>query len=151
MSKADKSGLVDCCVVVCAVANPPNAVDVDARVMVEPHPEDELLAHDGLFTVGLLLLLLLDIAFMDMDLVIRLSVRLIGLGVGFGVDCCCIICFFSCNVRLEEDLEMLEAVMDEEILGLSWPAITELTRLLLSALTKSPSPIPSNMESMADV
>lgn len=55
-----------------------------------------------------------DIAFMDMDLLIRESVKLPGepeaLG-GWTGSCFCIICFFSCNVNVEEDLGMIVFVL----------------------------------------
>ena len=50
---------------------------------------------------------------------------------------------------LEEDLEMLgmETLLSELLSG---PAIIELTRVVLSLLMKSPSPIPVNMLSMEE-
>ena len=52
-------------------------------------------------------------------------------------------------MELEEDLEMLGM---ETLLSDLWsgPAIMELTKLVLSLLMKSPSPIPANMLSMEE-
>ena len=75
-------------------------------------------------------------AFMDMDLVMRESVRLTGEddAAVCKVSCFCIICFFSCNVKLEDDFGMFCVLVLFSCRGLS-PPMTVLTSLLLSVLT----------------
>ena len=76
-----------------------------------------------------------DIAFMDMDLFIRESVKSTGEAEAleaWTVSCFCIICFFSCNDKLEEDLGMFGVLFSCFLLS---APMTVFTSLLLSVFT----------------
>ena len=162
LSNADRSGLL--CVGFGCVIPKSEGLNEEEAAAKFPKPCDDCWANPptkpvlGLFQVGVfdivllvfqficpelglkvpeeLLVLGTDIAFMDMDLLIRESVKLTGeadtLG-GWTGSCFCIICFFSCNVKLEEDFGMLGVFVLFSCFTLSVP-MTVLTRLLLSLL-----------------
>ena len=154
LSNADKSGLDAACEDTEEELNPGPEAEAEAKfpnpwlLIFAPNPElmlfvtlllQEVFELTGLFHDVLEEPEDMDIAFIDIDLLINVSVKFVGAGcAGFGAIWLCIICFFSCNVRLDDDLGIdgdgVAALLDMELFDLS-PPMTVFTSLLLSLLT----------------